>query len=358
VNSDLEGWLRFTSISGLGPASQRKLLSAFGSVEAALQASVADVIRVVGARAGDAWRVGADVQAVGAALAWAGAADNHLIALDDPHYPAALLQTADPPLLLYAKGRLELLQQSALAVVGSRSATPAGVRDAESFAEALSDAGLVIVSGLAVGIDAAAHRGGLRGRASSIAVVGTGLDKVYPARHRGLAHELASAGLLLSEFSLGTPPLAANFPRRNRVISGLARGCLVVQAALRSGSLITARQALDQGREVFAIPGSIHSPLSKGCHWLIRQGAKLVESVSDVLDELGMTPESSAPRAADVLDPAAARVLQAMGYEPVDLDTLYDRLGESVETLSTILLQLELDGYLSRLPGALLQRLK
>ena len=178
--------------------------------------------------------------------------------------------------------------------MGSRTATPSGTRDAEAFAHVLSDAGLTIVSGLALGIDSAAHRGGLSGASSSVAVVGTGLDKVYPARNRELAHRLATEGALVSEFPLGTPPLAANFPRRNRVISGLARGCLVVEAALRSGSLITARQASEQGRDVFAVPGSIHSPLSKGCHWLIKQGAKLVETAEDVLEELGMVAAASA----------------------------------------------------------------
>ena len=178
-----------------------------------------------------------------------------------------------------------------MAIVGSRNPTPGGAADAAAFATALSNAGLTIVSGLALGIDTAAHRGGLSGASSSIAVLGTGLDRVYPARNRDLAHQLSGEGLLLSEFALGTPAMAQNFPRRNRIISGLARGCLVVEAALRSGSLITARLALEQGRDVFAIPGSIHSPLSKGCHWLIKQGAKLVESAQDVLEELQLAQQ-------------------------------------------------------------------
>ena len=221
-------------------------------------------------------------------MKWIDQPGNDLLTLADARYPAALLQIADPPLLLYVRGRVELLSHPALAIVGSRSATPAGTRDALAFAETLSNAGLTIVSGLALGIDTAAHRGGLAGASSSIGVVGTGLDRVYPARNRHLAHQLAEDGVLVSEFPLGTPPFPSNFPRRNRVISGLCRGCLVVEAALRSGSLITARQSLEQGREVFAMPGSIHSSLSKGCHWLIKQGAKLVETAQDVLEELGL----------------------------------------------------------------------
>lgn len=292
-------------------------------------------------------------------LRWIGETGNHLLTLGDARYPKALLQTADPPLVLLAKGRIELLSHPALAVVGSRNATPRGNQDAEAFARALSDAGLTIVSGLALGIDSAAHRGGLDGSHSSIAVVGTGLDKVYPSRNRELAHRLAENGALVSEFALGTPPLPSNFPRRNRVISGLARGCLVVEAALRSGSLITARQASEQGREVFAIPGSIHSPLSKGCHWLIKQGAKLVESAQDVLDELGMgTSVVSVPQPATTMDAPEAAALAAMGFEPTDQDTLCDRAGLTPDAASAILLKLELDGYVSRLPGGLLQRMR
>jgi DNA processing protein len=270
-----------------------------------------------------------------------------------------LLETADPPLLLFAKGRIELLKRPALAVVGSRSATGRGIQDAEAFAHALSDSGLTIVSGLAIGIDSAAHRGGLLGASSSIAVVGTGLDKVYPARNRELAHRLAAEGALVSEFPLGTPPLASNFPRRNRIISGLARGCLVIEAALHSGSLITARQSADQGRDVFAVPGSIHSPLAKGCHWLLKQGAKLVESAQDVLEELGMVA-GTAPVPPDNPPLARAQVtlLDAMGFEPIDPDTVYDRAGVSPDIAAPILLQLELNGYVARLPGGLLQRMR
>jgi DNA processing protein len=356
---EAEAWLRLALTPGLGPAAQRKLLRAFGGPQEVLDATPADLARVINVAATTALRNGPDEQLLSQTLAWLRETGNTLLTLADARYPRALLETADPPLLLFVKGRVELLGRPALAVVGSRNATPRGMRDAEAFAQALSDAGLAIVSGLALGIDSAAHRGGLSGASSSIAVVGTGLDKVYPARNRELAHRLAAEGTLISEFPLGTPPLAANFPRRNRVISGLARGCLVVEAALRSGSLITARQALDQGREVFAVPGSIHSPLSKGCHWLIKQGAKLVESAQDVLEELGLAP--AAPRTQEEprqLLAEESAVLAAMGFEPVDHDTICDRASLTPDAASAILLKLELDGYLSRLPGGLLQRMR
>jgi DNA processing protein len=293
------------------------------------------------------------------ALEWLAAPENHLITLGDAYYPQLLLQISDPPPLLYVKGRRELLNRPALAIVGSRNATAQGIANAEDFARALSDAGITIVSGLALGIDAAAHRGGLAGAAGSIAVVGTGIDVVYPARNRDLAHQLAVQGALVSEFSLGTPALSGNFPRRNRLISGLARGCLIVEAALRSGSLITARYALEQGREVFAIPGSIHSPLSKGCHLLIKQGAKLVESSNDILEELGaaVRVESATPGKADA-SPEHVELLAALGFDPLDLDTLCERSGLTPETASAMLLTLELEGTVSRLPGGRFQRVR
>lgn len=302
-------------------------------------------------------RSGVPREAVDPALTWLEQPGHRLLTLADAGYPPLLLQTADPPVLLYVSGRIDLLRQPALAMVGSRSPTPRGAADAEAFAAVLSDAGLAIVSGLAYGIDAAAHRGGLRGASSSVAVVGTGLDRVYPARHRDLAHELAEHGALVSEFALGTPPVSSNFPRRNRILSGLARGCLVVEAALRSGSLITARQALEQGREVFAVPGSIHSPLSKGCHWLIKQGAKLVESAQDVLEELRLpAPTLGQPAAGVALSAEQSALLDALGYDAVDLDTVCVRAGLTPDAASAMLLALELDGYLDRLPGGWYQR--
>jgi DNA processing protein len=286
-------------------------------------------------------------------------AQHRVLCIGDSEYPAVLLQTADPPLLLYAQGRLELLQQRSLAIVGSRNASPQGVDNARSFAAHMSRQGWTIVSGLAFGIDGAAHEGGLAGPGSTVAVVGTGLDRVYPARHRPLAHRIAAAGLLVSEFAPGTPPLPENFPMRNRIIAGLSRGTLVVEAALQSGSLITARLAAEAGREVFAVPGSIHSPLSRGCHALIRQGAKLVESAADILEEL-QAQSDAAPAAeqdlpagdADEQDP----LLEALGHDPTNLDALGARTGWSTQELSARLLELELEGQVARLPGGLYQR--
>jgi len=287
-------------------------------------------------------------------LQWAAQAGHALLTLADTEYPKQLLEIPDPPALLYVTGNVKLLSSSALAVVGSRNATPQGMKNAQSFARTLSEAGLAIVSGLALGVDSAAHRGGLEGRGSTIAVLGTGIDIVYPRRNQALAEEIASRGTLVSEFPLGAPPNAANFPRRNRLISGLARGCLVVEAALDSGSLITARLAAEQGREVLAIPGSIHSPLSKGCHALIKQGAKLVESAQDVLEELG---GARAPDPTPSGSGASHDLLDKMGFDPLDIDELIARSGLTTEVVSAILLQWELEGKIASLPGGLYQRI-
>jgi len=296
--------------------------------------------------------------AVARSLAWADQPGHSIVTLADETYPRPLLEISDPPALLYAHGRIELLARSALAIVGSRNATQQGEANAEALARALSEAGLTIVSGLALGIDAAAHRGGLAGAGSTIAVLGTGIDVAYPSRNAALAAEIAERGLLISEFALGTAPAAQNFPRRNRLISGLARGCLVVEAALASGSLITARAAAEQGREVFAIPGSIHSPLSKGCHALIKSGAKLVESAEDVLTELsGFRPSGYASTQQTVVN-ADTGLLAHMGHDPVDVDSLCSRAGMSAEQVSSELLRLELDGRVAALPGGLYQRLE
>ena len=345
-------------IPGLGPASLRRLLQHFGSPADVLAAASAAVERLLEPSAAAAFRQGAAAAAVETALIWLEQPGHSLLTLADADYPKLLLETPDPPVLLYVCGHVKLLGHAALAIVGTRSPTPRGAADAQAFARVLSDAGLTIVSGLALGIDAAGHRGGLDGASSSVAVVGTGLDRVYPARHRDLAHELAERGALVSEFALGTPPIPPNFPRRNRILSGLARGCLVVEAALRSGSLITARQALEQGRDVFAVPGSIHSPLSKGCHWLIKQGAKLVESAQDVLEELRLPAPAGLRATAAQSAPLGelAVLLEALGYDPVDLDTLCLRAGLTPDAASAMLLTLELDGYLDRLPGGRYQR--
>ena len=359
VPRDLEAWVRLASVPGLGAESFRRLLSAFGSPESVLCASHSALSQCIGARLAALICKGGAEAALAAVSAWLEQPETHVITFADATYPALLLQTPAPPPVLYAKGQLRFLAQPSIAIVGSRSATPQGIATAESFAQALSAAGLTIVSGLAHGIDSAAHRGGLSGGAGSIAVVGTGLDIVYPARNRELAHLIAADGCLLSEFALGTPPLAANFPRRNRVISGLSRGCLVVEAAAQSGSLITARLAADQGREVFAIPGSIHSPLSKGCHLLIRQGAKLVETARDVLEELGMTPAAQpAPAPAPEGAPDMQALLDQLGFDPCDVDTLTARYGLSSDIVLGLLSELEIAGCITTLPGGRYQRIR
>ena len=292
-------------------------------------------------------------------LAGARQPERDWVALGDARYPQALLQTADPPLLLYTQGDAELLNSPCLAIVGSRNPTPQGAENARAFAEHLGRAGLTIVSGLALGIDGAAHSGALAAGTRTIAVVGTGLDRVYPRAHRELAHRIAERGLIVSEFNLGTEPLAANFPQRNRIIAGLSLGTLVVEAALESGSLITARQAVESGRDVFAIPGSIHSPQSRGCHALIKQGAKLVDDARDVLEELRWAPQRRQPAARHAAPAAEAppdALLSAMGYEPVEMDQLQARTGWPTAQLSARLLELELAGRVSRLPGGRYQR--
>ncbi len=351
----LESWIALNLIPGLGPELTRRLLSAFGDPERALSASVASMSPVVGPAVARAVANGPEPARLAAATAWLEDPANGIVTLADEDYPRLLLETADPPPILYLKGRRELLNAPGLAMVGSRNATPQGVENARRFAQALSECGLAIVSGLAQGIDAAAHRGGLAGQGSTIAVVGTGLDVVYPAGNRALAHEIARNGLLVGEFPLGTPAIAGNFPRRNRLISGLARGVLVVEAALKSGSLITARLALEQGREVFAIPGSIHSPLSKGCHRLIKQGAKLVESAQDVLEELGWAGRPSSPE-----EPETEQhpLLVHLGFDPIGMDALVDRSGLPPEQVSAALLELELRGVVASLPGGKVQRLR
>ncbi len=359
--SELADWLRLTFAPGIGGETQRKLLSAFGPPDHIFAVGVQALARTIPHKQAQQLLSHDSEEDIAKALAWAAEPSNIILTLADAAYPQRLLDAADPPTVLYVKGRVELLNAPALAIVGSRNASPQGEANAEAFAAALADTGLTIVSGLALGIDAAAHRGGLRGKGSTIAVIGTGIDRVYPARNQALAREIATAGAIISEFPLGTPALRENFPRRNRVISGLARGCLVVEAAERSGSLITARLAGEQGRDVFAIPGSIHSPLSKGCHKLIKQGAKLADDARDILDELGLTtatdqasttsPVPAAPAT------AAVRLLDCIGFDPCDMEALAARSGLTAEKLYAILLQLELDGRIASLPGGRFQRI-
>ena len=358
---ELAAWLRLTLTPGIGGEARRALLKACGLPQAIFETSPQALTAIIDPALAE--RVSRhECQAeVEAALSWATQPGNHLLTLADAAYPQSLLTSDDPPLLLYAKGNTAILNRPMLAVVGSRNATAQGLRDAEAFARALADAGLNIVSGLALGIDAAAHRGALATVAGTVAVVGTGADRLYPARNEALAREIAEKGVVVSEFPLGTPALGSNFPRRNRIIAGLGLGCLVVEAALRSGSLITARLAAESGREVFAIPGSIHSPLSRGCHQLIRQGAKLVESAADILEELRWEASAAVPTTGD--DSAVTayddeeQVLALLGHAPCALDTLAARSGLTPADLLAMLLPMELAGRVAQLPGGLYQRL-
>ena len=360
---ELAAWLRLLETPAVGRESARKLLAAFGSPQAVIAATSAGRREVVGpgpaaALASESAPLDALIAATLEWLQAESASLRSVITLGDPLYPAALLNTADPPLLLYAQGRLELLHAECVSVVGSRNPTRQGTDNARAFSAHLSRAGLTVVSGLALGIDSAAHEGGLDGPASTVAVVGTGLDRVYPRRNLALAHRIAQTGLILSEYSLGTPPLPPNFPIRNRIIAGLTRGTLVVEAALQSGSLITARLASEAGRDVFAIPGSIHSPQSRGCHALIKQGAKLVDSAQDILEELRMPGMAASASTTDAPVPTGKEdpLLAAMGFEPVSLDALVARTGSPASTLNARLLEMELDGHVARLPGQLFQR--
>jgi len=359
----LAGWLQLTLTPGFGAAAIRKLLSQFGLPENVLAARRAELAQFASADAVRALDSEAVALAVERALEWLALPGHAIVTLADAAYPRLLLEIADPPPLLYCHGRIELLNRPALAVVGSRNATAQGASNAQQFARSFSAAGLTIVSGLAQGIDAAAHLGGLAAEASTIAVLGTGVDNPYPTTNAPLAAQIAEHGLLVSEFALGTKALAYNFPRRNRLISGLAQGCLVVEAALASGSLITARSAAEQGREVFAVPGSIHSPLSKGCHALIKSGAKLVESAEDVLSELasfrrtGFASTRARPGGSEAQTVADEPLLGCMGFDPVDVDSLCTRAGLPAERVSAELLRLELAGRVAALPGGRYQRL-
>jgi len=361
MSEDLQRcWLALIRAPGVGPATLLPLLQG-GLGPCELLQRPADLPEAVR-------RAVADIpwQRVDQDLAWLAGAGNHFLAIDSPDYPALLADIADPPLGLFVHGDPAVLTLPQLAMVGSRNPSNGGARTATDFARHLAGAGLAITSGLAVGIDAAAHEGALAADGVTIAVTATGLDRVYPARHRELAHRIAGRGALVSEFPPGTAPLPGHFPRRNRIISGLSVGTLVVEAALRSGSLITARLALEQGREVFAIPGSIHNPLARGCHALIRQGAKLVETADDIAEELaalfgGLSQQSvaaapAAPSGDRLADPAYRQLLDALGYDPLTVDGLVARTGFTANTVSSMLLLLELEGHVSSSPGGFFTR--
>ena len=350
-------WLRLSLTPGVGNDTARRLLAAFGLPEAIWAQSPSAWATVTNARIARAMQVVPPTldAALDRLMDWLSHDQHHLITLADARYPAPLLQTADPPLMLYVQGQVEALAHPRpLAIVGSRNPTPQGESNARQFARSLAEADVCVVSGLALGIDGAAHTGALEGGGTTMAVVGTGLDTVYPKRHEALARRIAEHGAVISEYPLGTPPLAAHFPQRNRIIAGLSQGTLVVEAAVRSGSLITARLAAEQGREVFAIPGSIHAPQARGCHALIRQGAKLVESAQDILEDLRLAE----PAVMVGQDPVGGEdsLLDAMGFDPVGLDALQARTGLDTATLQARLLELELEGRVDRLPGGLLQR--
>ena len=380
MHSELSAWLRLSLTPGIGNETARKLLAAFGSAPAIFEQS-AQTLRQLGSE-----KLSRAVHAEPPALAaqlqttldWLAAGDDrHLVTLGDTDYPPSLLDIEDPPLMLYMLGAHVKREPFAtekiannIAIVGSRNPTPQGEGNACQFGKAFGDAGLCVVSGLALGIDGAAHDGALRashsqGSCATIAVVGTGLDRVYPKKHLALAHRIAQQGMIISEFPLGTPPLMSNFPRRNRIISGLSQGVLVVEAALKSGSLITARLAAEQGKEVFAIPGSIHSPQSRGCHALIKQGAKLVETAQDVFEELRLASHQVARYIAPPRDmPEKAgdnrvghALLVALGFDVTSLDALQARTGMATAQLQGQLLELELEGHVARLPGGLFQRI-
>ncbi len=363
-DEELTAWLRLVLTPGIGIRTAHKLLTTFGLPQDVFNASYTALTETVSEKLAQQLHapVSDDVRILSEkTLAWSSQPGNRILTLADSRYPKKLLQIPDPPLMLYVKGRLDLLSADAIAIVGSRNATAQGCLDAENFAYSLGHAGLTAVSGMALGIDAAAHRGGLKSPGSTIAVIGTGADIVYPARNHALAHQIADEGCIISEFPLGTSPMPANFPRRNRLISGLADGILVVEAAAQSGSLITARLALEQGRDVFAIPGSIHSPLSRGCHALIRQGAKLVETAEDILSELKRqvpVTGNTVPGTHQADDPSTVSpILASMRFDPVDMDTLCQRHNLDAATLSAELLKLELMGQVESLPGGYYRRL-
>ncbi|SCK10499.1 DNA-processing protein DprA [Vogesella sp. LIG4] len=367
MSDSLLQWATLALSPGVGPQRFLQLIQRFGSAAAALAARPAQLEGIL--ERDIAEQLGGELaqQAATAALAWAEADNCQLVTLLDNDYPTQLAEAGAPPALLFARGRRELLAAPMIAIVGSRNSTPQGDDNARSFARNLAANGYSIVSGLAEGIDAAAHQGALEQPAGTVAVIGTGIDRIYPARNRELAHQIASQGLILSEFPLGTPPAAQNFPRRNRIIAGLARGCLVVEATPQSGSLITARLALEAGREVMAIPGSIHNPQARGCHKLIKDGARLVETVDDVLDEVGRIAAGRHPSAKTRRAGASAEsrqeqgaaqppLLAAMGFDPVDADTLAGRLGLTPGEVYAMLLELEIQGLVDSMPGGRYQR--
>lgn len=363
---ELTAWIALTACPGLGPISIRQLLeqTRLSAIEFCAQPHT--LLQKLGLESRQILAL-ANPQPtiIEPALNWLEASQNHqLLSFKDLRYPRLLAELTDAPVLLYAVGNIDLLQQPQLAMVGSRHCTQGGAQTATEFARFLSSHGITITSGMASGIDAAAHQGALQGNGKTVAVIGTGIDRVYPPKNKQLAHQIAEQGLIISEFPLGSAPLGHHFPKRNRIISGLSLATLVVEAARNSGSLITARVSAEQGREVFAIPGSIHNPQVKGCHQLIRDGAKLVDQASDIIEELaGLLGYLSQPaeteasqNTPDDLDDDYMQLLDAMGYDPVSIDELQQRSSLTIETLSSMLLILELNDHIHTVPGGLYQR--
>ena len=359
-------WLRLACTPGIGATFGARLIERYGTPARILAAGDAAWRELGIPRAARDTLAAPDNARVDEAERWLEPDDHHFVTPEHPHYPAALGELVPPPSWLYALGDTELLTYPAIAIVGSRNPTPAGLEAAREFGAALAGAGLVVVSGLARGIDAAAHEGALSANGMTIAVCGTGLDRVYPAMHKDLAERIAASGLLLSEFGLGTQPARGNFPRRNRIIAGLCTATLVVEAARASGSLITARMASQAGRDVFALPGSIHNPLARGCHQLIRDGAKLVETTDHILEDIAgvldgyrlirsdsddSDKNERDPRSSPAKDDDHATLLAAIGHAPARVDELVARTGWSADAVSSTLLILELQGRVLAGPG-------
>ncbi len=385
-NEELESWIRLWRVSGIGSKKFQLLLDYFDFPAAVFAANTSQMIQA-GISQKDANSI-LDQKSNDAAakldLDWLEASDNHhIITLNSPEYPQHLKQINDAPTLLYVHGNLSILKDPQLGIVGSRNPTQSGHNNAYEFAKHLAQTGLCITSGLALGIDGVAHQGAIDGNGPTIAVIATGIDRVYPAKHRELAHKIVENGAIVSEFPVGTHPDSRHFPRRNRIISAMSYGVLVVEAALKSGSLITARLAMEQNREVFAIPGSIHNPLAKGCHQLIRQGAKLVETAEDILEEMtgvidlndhrsvrkqpnvvnetsNISSEKSLSGAQidNNLDPEQSELLNAMGFDPISIDQLVVATDLDAASIAAMLLILELQNYVASNGGGTYTRLK
>jgi len=372
---ELKSWIKLWRVSGVGSKYFQRLLDSFDSPADVFNASSSSLKHAgISQNLANAILDDKDSDSATTDLEWLNTADDHyIISIQCPEYPTLLKQTDSPPPLLYVHGNLSIINDPQLAIVGSRNPTQSGMTSAYDFSKHLGQTGLCITSGLALGIDGSAHQGALDANAPTIAVIATGIDRVYPAKHRNLAHQIVENGAIISEFPIGTQPRSSNFPRRNRIISGLAHGTLVVEAALKSGSLITARLASEQGREVFAIPGSIHNPLAKGCHQLIRQGAKLVENAQDILEEMSavidlskidQSPITTTSEKTEIStenkkdeDPDNQLLLGKMGYDAISIDTLVASTGFKPESIAAMLLILELQNKVSSNGGGTYTRI-